>query len=311
MSAPNDGAGQSDWVAFAQLAGGMALFGSATPVSKLVVEALPPLVGSALRVAIGGLVVLPFALGALGKLKCLERRDWLLLGGIALFGMFGFSVLMLYGMRMVPGVVGSVVMSATPAITAVGAFLFMGDRLGWRKIAAVGLAVVGIAVMHLGGSSGDAGTSAGAMLLGSALVLGAVCCEVVYTLLGKVMTESLSPLMVTLLAAALSLPLFLVPAAVQLGEADFAGMSWGDWAAVIWWGGGTMGLGSLLWYSGLSKVSGSTGAGFMGVMPVSALVLSYILLGEAFHWLHLVGFGAVFAGVILISQVHAREAEDG
>lgn len=298
------------WLAFAQLGCGMALFGSATPVSKLVAEALPPLVGALLRVAIGALVLLPFALGALRGLKCLARRDWAILGGIALFGMFGFSVLMLYGMRLVPGVVGSVVMSATPAITAVAAFLFMGDRLGARKIVAIALAVVGVTVMHLGGSGSDSGgDNTGMLLLGSALVLGAVCCEAAYTLLGKVMTDSLSPLLVTLLAAAMSVPLFAIPAAIQLDSADFEAMTWGDWAAVAWWGGGTMGLGSLLWYSGLAKVSGSTAAGFMGIMPLSALILSYLLLKEPFQILHLVGFGAVFAGVILIGQAHRRAAE--
>jgi drug/metabolite transporter (DMT)-like permease len=44
----------------------------------------------------------------------------------------------------------------------------------------------------------------------------------------------------------------------------------------------------------------------MGVMPVSALVLSYVLLGEAFEWVHLLGFGVVFAGVLLVIQAHRR-----
>ena len=44
----------------------------------------------------------------------------------------------------------------------------------------------------------------------------------------------------------------------------------------------------------------------MGVMPASALILSYVLLGEEFRWIHLLGFGIVFAGVLLISWEHAR-----
>jgi drug/metabolite transporter (DMT)-like permease len=44
----------------------------------------------------------------------------------------------------------------------------------------------------------------------------------------------------------------------------------------------------------------------MSVMPVSALVLSYGLLGEGFRWIHLAGFAVVFAGVLLISWEHAR-----
>jgi drug/metabolite transporter (DMT)-like permease len=48
----------------------------------------------------------------------------------------------------------------------------------------------------------------------------------------------------------------------------------------------------------------------MGVMPASALILSYVLLGEEFQWLHLLGFGIVFAGVLLISWEHARMSSE-
>jgi drug/metabolite transporter (DMT)-like permease len=56
---------------------------------------------------------------------------------------------------------------------------------------------------------------------------------------------------------------------------------------------------------------GSIAAAFMGLMPVSALVLSYLLLGESFRWAHLAGFGVVFAGVLLMSWEHARMAKQG
>jgi drug/metabolite transporter (DMT)-like permease len=92
-----------------------------------------------------------------------------------------------------------------------------------------------------------------------------------------------------------------VAARKRVGELDRRA-----WLAVVWWGAGTLALGSWLWYSGVAKVEGSVAAGFMGVMPVSALVLSYVLLGEDFRWIHLAGFAVVFAGVLLISWEHTR-----
>ena len=67
-----------------------------------------------------------------------------------------------------------------------------------------------------------------------------------------------------------------------------------------------MALGSLLWYGGVAKVPAHVAAGFMAVMPVSALALSYLLLGEAFHWIHVPGFALAFAGVVLMIREHAR-----
>ena len=60
----------------------------------------------------------------------------------------------------------------------------------------------------------------------------------------------------------------------------------------------------------LSIAEGAVAAGFMGVMPASALILSYLLLGEAFAWLHLAGFSIVFAGVLLMSWEHAAMADE-
>ena len=45
----------------------------------------------------------------------------------------------------------------------------------------------------------------GSALLGGALVFAAVCCESTYTLVGKTLTRSIDPLLVTFLASALSI----------------------------------------------------------------------------------------------------------
>ncbi|MGE3934756.1 MAG: DMT family transporter [Rhodospirillaceae bacterium] len=266
---------------------------------------MPVFVGSALRVAIGALVLAPAAWRHRDAAARFDRRQWLRIGLIALFGMFGFSALMLYGMRMVPGVAGAIVMSTAPAVTAAASMLFLGDRATWRKLTAVALAVAGILVLHAFGRSG--GTDAGSSpLAGAALVFAAVCCETVYTLVGKTATESADPLLVAFLGAALSLPLFLPLAAWQWLSFDPAAVGAGAWVALAWYGAGTLALGSWLWYGGLAHAEGSVAAGFMGVMPASALVLSYVLLGEPFRWAHLAGFAVVFAGVLLVSWEHAR-----
>jgi len=286
------------------LAGGMIVFGSATPVSKLVVQAMPVFLGAGLRVALGALLLMPFVWRRRAELRRFGRRDWLALAGIAVFGMFGFTALMLYGMRLTSGVTGAVVMSTTPAVTALAAILLLGESAGWRKVGAVALAVAGVLLLQaLGGAAAE-----GDRWLGALLVFGAVCCEACYTLLGRLATREHDPLLVAGLASLLSLPLFLPFAVAQGLDFDFASVSWQGWLAVAWYGAGTLALGSALWYSGVARAEGSVAAGFMGLMPVSALLLAYVLLGEAFRWVHVAGFAVVFAGVLLMSWEHARMA---
>jgi drug/metabolite transporter (DMT)-like permease len=320
---------------YLQLAAGMILFGSATPVSKLVTEAMPVFVGSTLRVAVGALVLAPLLLRHRGEIARLSRGDWLLTVLIAVFGMFGFTVFMLLGMSLVTGVVGAIVMSTTPAVTAAAAILLVGERANGRKLAAIALAVGGVLLLYVsggagGGSGGSGGGSGGAsggggpllqflqglgsgVVVGGLLVFAAVCCEVAYTLLGQRVSRDANPLVVAFLAAALAIPLFLPLAAWEWSRFEPAAVDAGGWAAVIWYGAGTLALGTWCWYSGIARTEGSIAAAFMGLMPVSALVLSYLLLGERFQWIHLAGFGVVFAGVLLMSWEHARmaKAHDG
>ena len=292
-------------IAYGQLAAGMALFGSATPVSKIVTQAFPVFLASGMRAATASIVLAAVMAAQRTEITALNRREWGLLALIAAIGMVGFSVAMLYGMKLVSGVAGSIVMSTTPAVTAIASYLFLKESLGWRKSLAVALAVLGVLILNLAGS-GDGGRTA---LLGVALVFAAVIAEACYTLLGKRANKTLRPTTVAGLSGMLGALMFAPPAIWQGLSFDFAAPSLGEWAAMLWWGVGTMGLGSILWYRGVAKVSGSVAAGFMGVMPVSALVLSYVLLGEPFEWMQLVGFAVVFAGVLLIAWTHAQGAQ--
>lgn len=287
---------------------GMALFGSATPVSKLVGEGLPVFTASLLRVAFGTLSLLPFVvMGLRNDFERMNRRAWREVALISLFGMVGFTVFLIYGMKFVTGVAGSIVMSFTPALTALGAFVFLGSPMDWRRGVAIACGVGGILVINVF-RSGFADASGGAFYLGVGLILLAISCEAVYTLLGKRATDSMRPLFVTFLACLLSVPLFaLLAVAIDLGEADFTAVSAESWWALAWWGAGTLGAGSALWYSGLARAEGSTAAGFMSVMALSALFLSYALLGEPFEWIHLPGIVLVLVSIGLMSWVHATE----
>jgi len=292
----------------ARLAGGMAAFGSATPVAKIVTGVMPVFIAASLRVALGAVTLAPFAFRHRKQLTTMRQRDWILTALIALFGMVGFTALMLYGMRLVSGVVGAIVMSTTPAVTAAASMIFLRDAPTWRKLTAIALAVTGVLVLHVGSRGGTGGD---APVIGSLMILGAVGCEAAYTLLGKRVSEHVDPVLVATLAAAMALPVFAVLAVWQWDQFDLDAVAFTDWLALTWYGAGTLALGTWLWYSGIAETEGAVAAGFMGVMPVSALVLSYVLLGEPFHAIHLAGFAIVGAGVVLMSIEHARMADEG
>ena len=274
-------------------------------LGKLVGEGLPVFTASLFRVILGALSLLPFVMGSLSReVRALTRSDWWYLSLITLFGMVGFTVFLIYGMKFISGVAGSIVMSFTPALTALAAFLFMGSPMDWRRSVAVGLGVAGVVVINVfKGEFDDAGSRY--FYVGVVLVLAAISCEACYTLIGKKATEHLPPLFTSFMASAMSIPLFLLLALIDVDQVDFGALSMTSWGALVWWGVGTLGAGSAFWYSGISRAEGTTAAGFMAVMPLSALILSYVLLGESFRPIHALGIVLVLASVAIMSWVHA------
>jgi drug/metabolite transporter (DMT)-like permease len=241
-----------------------------------------------------------YQIGHIGQFKGRDR--WLLLG-ISLFGVLGFTAFMLYGMKLATGVTGSIVMSTTAAVTAILSVIFFKDQVTWKKILALMLAVAGVLVLQLGG--GHHGNN-GQAWLGMLLIFTAVCCEAGYTLMGKALTRNYPAEEVAGFSALIAVVCFIPFALWQSPNFQIEEIRPEDWLALAAYGLITMGLGSVLWYKGATRVEGTVAASFMGVMPISALVLSYLLLHEKFEWMHLAGFGLVFCGVLLMISVHRQ-----
>jgi len=292
-----------------QLIAGMGLFGSATPLSKIIGEHYPVFTASCMRMVIASAVLAPFVLALTSRYRDAQRSDWGVIAAIAAFGMVGFTATMLFGMRLTTGVIGSTIMSASPAITAAAAVVCFGAAMNWRKGGALALAVVGVVVINVFRGSGSGGD---AVLLGGLLVLVAVCFEAAFTLLSRKLSDGITSLEATLAASLLAAPLFVALAfAFDPEPFNFARGTDRSLYALLFWGAGTGGLAPVLWYNGVRKAPGALTAGAMSVMPLTALGLSYVLLGEAFRLIHLAGFGLVFAGLVLMILEHARGGEDG
>ena len=284
----------------------MGLFGTATPLSKIIGESFPVFTASFMRMAIASVVLAPFVLFMTDRFRSMQRSDITTMAMIAAAGMVGFTATMLFGMRMTTGVIGSTIMSASPAVTALAAVLFVGAAMNWRKGGALALAIVGVVAINvLRDRSGEEGN---AVLLGAGLVTFAVCLEAAYTLLSRRLSEGITSLEATLGASLMAAPLFVLLSFVFDPQPfDFSEGGVRGWSALLFWGAATGGLAPVIWYSGVRAAPGVLAAGAMSIMPLTSLLLSYVLLGEAFRWVHLLGFGLVFAGLVLMIVEHAGE----
>lgn len=282
----------------------MVLVGSSVVAGKVMVAELPVFLASALRFGLALCILIPLVWRREGGLPRISRRSWLLMGAQSLCGSFLFTVFLLYGLTHTGPSSAGIVTSTTPACMGLIAWLFLGDRPRGATGAGIVLSVLGVAVINMAGgqTGGQSGVTGDDPALGNLMVLGAVVFESLFLLLRKTVPEPLSPLAVSTVISLFGLLWFLPMGVVEALTADLSGVGWAGWLSVVYYGVFVTVAAYLFWFAGITKVPASTAGVFTAIMPVSALVLSVLVLGEPVGWPQLAGCGCVLGGIVLISR---------
>ncbi len=264
----------------------MVLVGSTMVVSKLIGADVEPFLASALRhaIALPVFVLLMYRTGL--RFPRVSRRDAALLLLQATAGSVGYTVLLLHGVMLAGAADTSVVTGSLPAMSALFALLFLGERPGPRLLLAIALATAGVVAVSL--SPGQAAT-APARLPGIALVLAAVACEATFILANKRLSQPIPALALSTLMSAGGLLLSAVPAWLSM-HASPSRLSAPALTGIAYYGIVPTVGGFLLWYAGSARTTGASAALATVWMPVSALLLSALFLNEAIgtgQWLGL------------------------
>ena len=116
------------------------------PVGKLLLRDLPPLWLVCLRSATGTLALLVLCL-ARRRLVIPKRADLPVLLSVGVLHMGIFSALVSIGLQFVPAGRSVVLAYTTPIWVLPGAYLLLGERAGWPRVAGAALGIAGLLVL--------------------------------------------------------------------------------------------------------------------------------------------------------------------
>ncbi|MEJ8855415.1 DMT family transporter [Variovorax robiniae] len=278
----------------------MVTVGSTVVASKVIAHGLPPFTATALRFAL--------ALPAFALLMALtrtswprpDRRDLLLLACQAGLGSVGYTVLLIMGVRLAPAADAGVVAGTLPAVAALVAVVALRERPGRYLVGSVALATAGVLAISWSPSASDAAMRSPAAFTGNLLVLGAVFCEAAFILLNKRLRVPVQPLALSTLMTAFGLLLSLGPALAE--QAWTQPVSADALAGVLYYAFVPTVLGFVLWFAGASRLNGAEAALFTAILPVSALVLAALWLGETISAAQIGGALCVLGAVAMASR---------
>lgn len=290
--------------AYAALTMSALVWGGSIVGQKLALGAFSAVETSLLR-GIGALAILiPFWWWTESGRTTFTVRDVKLLSLLGL-GVLGNHLLTLFGLRYVGASTAGVIIGASPAITALLSSLLVRD-IPFRTVAG-GCAVSFAGVALVSGVGGNAPSGDNPWLGGTLVLLGLVSWAL-YSIGGRQVMERLSPLTVNwttlLLSLVLQIPLLWTDQKLLLTGPSVVPIS--GWLALGYLVVFATALGQQAWLYGVQGVGPSRAGVFVNLIPVSALLLSALILGEAIGLREVAGIGLILAGVWLVGWQSAR-----
>ena len=297
------------WGAWICLTLAMSIAGSAVVAGKLLVGSLPVFLAAGLGLGAGLLVMLP-QLWLRREKGALDGRTHATLALQALCGIALYRICTFEGLRFTSAASAGLMSSAAPAVIGLLAWGMLRERPPLRRIAGIACVSLGLLAINLtpfltaqGAAGADAAQASGGeawrTLLGNGLVLAAVLCEAAFSVLSKARCCPMSPLRRTTIVSFYAFIMLLPMALFEARNFDFTSLS----ASAIWglayYGAAVSYLSYVLWFRGIAQVQASAAAAFTGLVPLSGVALSWLVLGEQILWTHLAGLACVTAGIWL------------
>ena len=287
------------WTACLCLFCAMALVGSNVPLGKVIVAQVPVLLFIFFRFALS--VVALIALLPSESLSPKHRKirelsigEWGLVALMSFIGMVLFSILILEGVKRTAATDAGIITATMPAMVALLGLIVFREMPTRPMIIAIGLAVLGIGLIQV-----DPGDNQKGSLVGNIMVIGAVVCEATFVILAKGLSRSLSPVRLALAANIVGLILILPLAWGEITSFDYRSIDITIGLLMVWYILAASVFALLLWYRGLPDVDTAIAGLMTTALPLSAMAVSVIFLGEALSWVQIAGAGMVIAAIWL------------
>lgn len=222
-----------------------------------------------------------------------------LLAGFLVMGTMNNAIpfsLIFWGQTEITGGLASILNATTPLWAIVMGVILSGDeRLTKGRVAGVLLGLCGVAVLI----GPDALEGVGGSVLGQLAVLGAACCYGFAVVFGRRRFKGLDPV-VTAAGQLSASSLIMLPVALLADAPWTASLSWAGAGAVLHVALAGTALAFFLYFTLLSSAGATNTATVTFLVPISAILLGAVFLGETLAWNAFAGMALIFTGLALI-----------
>ncbi len=275
----------------------MLFWGGTFIAGRSLAGSVQPASAAFIRFAIASVTLLLLARLIDGKISIPPRKIWLQLVILGLTGVFSYNMFFFTGLQYIEAGRASLIISLNPlAITLFGALLFR-EQLTIRQFIGILTSLAGALLVISNGHPGQ--IFSGSFGLGELAILGCVGSWAIYSLVGRSVLVYLSPLASVFYSSCIGTLLLFIPAFIQGGIFSAPSYRGVDWLSFFFLGVFGTAVGFSLYYAAIKKIGPTRSGVFINLVPLFAIILSWLLLGESIKIQVLSGGVLVLAGVTM------------
>ena len=281
------------------------LWGLSTVVARSVHEEIPPFGMSFWRWVLATLIFLPLVWRELFlKLEMIKAHSKLLwlLGFLQVVS----SAVMLFALNFTTAINASFINAAQPVLTVIPAWLLTREKINFAQGVGILLALAGVTIMITRGDPRFLTTLD--LNVGDIFVVLAVLGWSVYAAILHRLPKELgltTSLFLIYLAGTVSLLPFYAIESVYFRAISFTGFTVG---VVAFLGIGVSAIAVSIWTASVRSIGPNRAAIFMNLIPIFAVVLAIVFLGERLFLFHVTGAVFVVVGMMLVIRMATRTA---
>ena len=272
------------------------IWGAAYPLTKDVLDLVPPITLGFLRFLIATIILLAATRSL--PLQGVLREDRRTMFSLGFWGIFVLILGMNYGLKWAPGIAASLISGTPPLFTVFLAKAYLKEPILPRHVAAIVLAIPGGLLL-----AGDPELVTGSLwlaLAGSALVTIPQFSWAMYGVMGKGIVSRYSWPLICRDTFFFGTLLLFPAAAIECGLQGI-----GIWNAkaigvLLYLGIANSVITYSLWNSALARIPVSTASFVLYLQPISGAILSAYLFNERLGWVGMSGAMLLFGALFLV-----------
>ncbi|MBT8358389.1 MAG: DMT family transporter [Deltaproteobacteria bacterium] len=277
-----------------------AFWGGTFIAGKILAENVGPFSASFLRFLTASLCLLLITWKIEGRFPGIRNKQIFPLILLGLTGVFSYNLFFFKGLRLIDAGRASIIIANNPIFIALLSMLLFKERITLLKFVGVLISVTGAVIAISRGDLNNIMT--GGLGFGEFFIFCCVASWVCYSLIGKAVMTDLSPLVSVTYSAIIGTACLFIPALFEGILSDMKYYMTSEWISIFYLGFFGTVLGFVWYYEGIKKI-GPTRAGlFINFVPITAIILAFLILKEPLTLSLFVGALFVCSGVYLTNR---------